>query len=405
MLLLFYFSVKNNLYDWERGSTVTIEDRLYGSLEVTDDDLKLFQTTPLTRLRQVSLSATPYWLVPAGICASRFEHSVGVGHLARIVGQKPAFADLARDIYFAALLHDVGTPPFAHLGEHFLKILLDINHEEFAQNIIYEAELSGIIKNQGGSIENVCKLITGKNRPYSDLVNGSVDLDNLDNTLRFGLSQGIFQAPFYRPERLAESFFLCGNQLCLDEEALTDISGWEICRSRTYDFVYSPLNLIGGVMLFRALGIACREGQIPDEFFLMTDAQAFEFLSETTNRQTALLIERARQWEFYSRIYFYKTSDLLPIVKNMDPMARMNLADEISRLLAIPAEDVCVHLGRDKGYKEITVPIVAANGALTDVSTRFLKPSCNAQVYIHRRRINDRCVGAVEEFMNHTLGL
>jgi len=75
-----------------------LSDKLYGGIRVTESDLRLFQTPEFRRLQEVSLSATPPWLLPARKCASRFEHSIGVAHLAKIIGKKEEFKETAKDL-------------------------------------------------------------------------------------------------------------------------------------------------------------------------------------------------------------------------------------------------------------------------------------------------------------------
>src|SRR3989344_9426960 len=96
-------------------------DPLYGALEISPAETELFQTPELARLRDISLSAVPTIMLPWGKIASRFEHSVGVAHLAKLVMEKSQFADIGIDLVFAGLLHDIGSPPFSHLTEIFLE--------------------------------------------------------------------------------------------------------------------------------------------------------------------------------------------------------------------------------------------------------------------------------------------
>lgn len=77
------------------GPITFSSDRMYGRIYHTPADIRLFQTSEMTCLRQISLSAVSPWSIATGTPATRFEHSVGVAHLARLVGQKPEFADIA----------------------------------------------------------------------------------------------------------------------------------------------------------------------------------------------------------------------------------------------------------------------------------------------------------------------
>ncbi len=110
-----------------------IKDPVHGYVEL-DQPLvdNVLDNRAFQRLRHVrQLSAT--YLVYPGANHTRFEHSLGVYYLARTV-----FENLREQSYFyrdattaeldgiqrtlecAALLHDVGHPPFSHLGERFI---------------------------------------------------------------------------------------------------------------------------------------------------------------------------------------------------------------------------------------------------------------------------------------------
>lgn len=114
-------------------STTQIKDPVHGYIELDQDLMDLIvDTRPFQRLRYVrQLSATH--LVYPGANHTRFEHSLGVYHLARTVLQnlrsEPYFPRemdaheldrIQRTLECAALLHDIGHPPFSHISEHLL---------------------------------------------------------------------------------------------------------------------------------------------------------------------------------------------------------------------------------------------------------------------------------------------
>ncbi|MBI2263079.1 HD domain-containing protein, partial [Candidatus Berkelbacteria bacterium] len=250
-----------------------VYDRLYGKIPYSPPEARLFQTKELARLREVSLAAVPGWTTPAGVCASKFEHSLGVAHLARLLAERFEFQEIRFELFAAALAHDIGTPPFSHLSEQYLRWILDKNHEDYATDVIEGSEFAKVIKDQGGDINLVLKLIQGKYPPVSDVINGSIDLDNLDNTLRYGISMGLlrpWEINLYSPEKIARGFVLREGQLCLEERIKTEIAGWAKCRQKVYDYVFSTQNLAPGTMISRAIEWARRESQIPPQHFLKT---------------------------------------------------------------------------------------------------------------------------------------
>ncbi len=383
-----------------------IYDRLYGEFSCAHDDERLFQTPELTRLRQVSLSAVPTWLTPTGVCASKFEHTIAVGHLARIVGTIPAFQDIARDLYFAALAHDVGTPPFSHISEHLLRRLLKRNHEEFVEEVIDGSEFAQEIVRQGGSLDRLLRFVTGKEPPYSDLLNGSIDIDNLDNTLRYGYSMGILRSASlpYLPEWLAGSYRLHDGRLALDGSASSGVSQWAACRKVVYRYVHSPPNIVGGMMLYRALDFAARAEEIPKSYFTMTDGEAYRYLLEQCNSRTQVLVQRAMRWQFYALTFNDWTrapsAKLREFTENIE--TRSSLADALSAEFEIPPEDICVYCGKDRGWKRIDLCLLSPDADLP-APVAPLEPTWMIQVYVHPAHAssNDAIRARVTEVVEH----
>jgi len=335
-------------------------DPLYGQLEISEKELALFQTKALTRLRDVSLSAVHPLISPFGMVGSRFEHSVGVGFLAKKLTQKKDFKKMAKNLYLAALLHDIGSPPFSHLTERFQREITGKNHEEFVETILKEKNLQKAIKRYGGDVETVSRLVKGKYLPWSDLINGSIDLDNLDNTLRWGLGAGVFKSKFYDPEEIVNIFVFKDKKLALKIEYQANIQTWELARRLAYDLVYSNLNLAPGSMITRALQFAFENNELDGSFFYLTDSQAFYLLENRFNSLTQKLTKAARFWQFYFLAADKITEEPSPKIKELcSSFGKITvLNDMMAQSLKIPREDICLYAGKDKGFKKIHLPFI-----------------------------------------------
>lgn len=348
-------------------------DRLYGRIELTDDDLRLLQTKEFSRLKDLSLSAAPPRTIMAVVCASKAEHSIGTYHLAKI-------ATRDANIRFAALAHDFGTPPFSHVSESFMKMILGVDHEEFVDEFISEgSQFRKELKRQGADPVKVSKLIKGQFKPESDFINGSIDLDNLDNSLRYGLSMGIFQDKIYSPERLARSFSYENSEVYLKSGCEDDLLGWEFCRKRVYGYVYSPQNLASGSMLWRAIYFAQKEGEIDKEFFKKTDSQAFYDLIHS-NQKAKSLMEKLERWQHYKSLINFQSEDIPEGAKPffLDPLQRGILADQIAEEVRIKQEQICIYMGKDKGFKKIGLRIEGSENYFSSI----LKPTWLFKVFI-----------------------
>lgn len=339
-------------------------DFLYGEIEISKEILELSQTKELARLRDVSLCAIPPRLVPCGDFISRFKHSLGVAHLAEILCTKPEFEPFKKELVLAALLHDVGSSPFSHATEHFQKEITGKTHEDFVEEILSSSEVEKIIKRWGVSLKEVISIIKGSHQPLGKLINGTIDLDNLDNSLRFGLSGGIITEKIYDPKHLVLSFDLRGSKIFILKSYAEEIEKWELCREKVYKWVYGDRNLSPGMMLFRALEFAFLAGELKKNFFYLTDSQALSYLTEKCNKATKELVREALLWKFFMKAAEYVVQSAMPRVKEVCSswQGRKYIADRIAKELRIPKQDVCAYSGKDKGYKRIKLPFIDENG-------------------------------------------
>ncbi len=337
------------------------QDPLYGQIQINEKQLKLFQTPALTRLRDVSLSAVPPLATPSGIIASRFEHSVGVSYLANLLTKQKHFAPISLDLYLAALFHDTGSPPFSHASEIFLTDLTSKSHEEFVENIIFNPENLRAIKLYGGNPKIVFNLIIGKYKPWSDLINSTIDLDNIDNSLRWGRGSGTFQNMLYEPEHLINAYTFHHSNLSLKSEYYSEIQKWELCRRLVYEAVYSDSNLGPATVLIRALEYAYQAQELTKDFFHLTESQALYTLENRCNLTTQKLIKDLKNWVFYPLVGSIVQKDqptekILALVKSWK--AQQVLADSLADQLKIPRAAVTLYAGRDKGFKKIHLPFI-----------------------------------------------
>jgi len=360
-------------------------DPLYGQLEISPLELSLFQTRALTRLRDVSLSAVPPLALASGMAASRFEHSVGVAFLAKKLTEKKEFSKMKNNLYLAALLHDVGSPPFSHLSEPFQMLLINKDHEQFSEEMLADKEMKQKIKKNKADLQVVSQLIKGQLKPWSDLINGTIDLDNLDNTLRWGLGTGVFQSKFYQPEEIVNAFVLNKGKLALKINYQANIQKWELARRLAYELVYSDANLAPASMLLRALQFAYEKKELSKDFFYLTDSQAFYLLENRFNQASQDLTRAVRYWQFYllgAKLTFEQPTDKVKKVC-LSWQEKFKSGDKIARLLKIPRQDICFYAGKDRGFKKIHLPFVGQGKPQSHMPITPLK--WRIRVYLHPR--------------------
>lgn len=181
-------------------------DILYGQIELPEW-LEPFLTMPeFVRLRGVRLSNIDSIEFKDFSAPMRWEHSIGVAHLALTysrINHLPLRDTII--ITLSSLLHDIGTPPFAHTVEN---IFAGFDHEEEAVKLLTDGDIweSGIYEGESPQFHKLCKELNKNygldiepteiaenivgNGKYGFLINGSIDLDNIDNLIRACLFLG-----------------------------------------------------------------------------------------------------------------------------------------------------------------------------------------------------------------------
>lgn len=326
--------------------SVTFDDPLYGRIEFSAELARLFDTPEMRRLQKVQISI-PSQFLRTKPCASRFEHSRGVAHLAHVLAHaNPEFAETSLELQYAALVHDVGTPPFSHCSETVMQQQLGADHEDFGRAILGGSTVERLAMSLGVDLDTAYEYGKGP------LFNGYPDLDNADNTPRFGTSQGLC-ALDYDPVKLAQGLCRVNGQYALRHEVEDEVVNWAACRREVYGFVYSPDHQAPYLMLRRAVELMAADNGIPVSFFTMTDAEALNFLTQRGGRSTRQLIEAATRHEDYLLVFQEEVT--VALAKNI---LIEELANAIARELGIPLDCICASLQRGRGEKHRTLPFV-----------------------------------------------
>lgn len=103
------------------SDVVNIRDAIHGFISLNELEQKIIQEPHFQRLRFIHQLGTTDWVYPSAV-HSRFEHSLGVFHLASsVVDRIQKYLSLTnQDVEIfkvACLLHDIGHGPFATYKE------------------------------------------------------------------------------------------------------------------------------------------------------------------------------------------------------------------------------------------------------------------------------------------------
>lgn len=347
-----------------------VRDSVHGFVELNRNECALLDTRLLQRLRGIRQLAMAYLVYP-GAVHTRFDHSLGVLHVARSMCRAldlpPDDADL---ICLAALLHDIGHGPFSHVSEAVLQAVSDADlvqragkrekiHELITRELVHSHADIGVGLNDRER-EEVCKLLgDGYGEPINRaVISGPLDADKQDYLLRdsrhCGVQYGIFDLPqlhstFIKKE-LSE-----GCELMIDPDGVHALEQFVLAKYYLTTQVYRHrVRLITDQMLIRALTL----GVQVDRLEFLRDLFQFEpgaeysrrFVDWDDHRLTSALLQREHQqtWcgklfarlasrRLYKRIYRANvgdgTTDLEPALSERVESGRDELEHQVADVL------------------------------------------------------------------------
>ncbi|KAK7198010.1 HD domain containing protein [Novymonas esmeraldas] len=179
-----------------RTREVTILDRVYEHISLPPLVVAAVDTRAFQRLRSLHQLGASSFLYP-GAVHTRFEHSIGVAHMARtlllnIQRHQPDLGISAVDIelgMLAGLFHDIGHGPFSHLFEDVVsrRCGIEFNHEAMSERIARRV-LGDLIPQT--HVDVVVGLMRGTALPgivYGEIISNKrngIDVDRLDYFIR-----------------------------------------------------------------------------------------------------------------------------------------------------------------------------------------------------------------------------
>jgi HD superfamily phosphohydrolase len=230
-------------------TTKTIKDAVHDHIRVDEFALDLLDTPEMQRLRHVRQLGTAYLVYPSAN-HTRFEHSLGVYHLAVQALDNLGVGGTERDeVRAAALLHDVGHTPFSHNTEDVIEKHVGKRHDEVED--VLEGNVARVLEERGLSPERVAALIRGEGR-YGQLVSGELDVDRMDYLVRDAHHTGVPYGTIDNRRLVLELDFV-GDELVLGEGNVQTAEALLLARALMHPTVYSHhVARISKAMLKRA---------------------------------------------------------------------------------------------------------------------------------------------------------
>lgn len=225
-----------------------IKDCIYGYIKIPTL-CQLFMDVPeFQKLRRIKQLGNVSRVYPSAT-HTRFEHSLGVMHLA---GQLCKVLKIKKEkhlIQLAGLYHDIGHLPYSHLFDKALKIIqphnVKINHEE--RSIELFLNVSSRLKILSKEEEEfVCACIKGVKLPNQprylfEIIASSIDVDKLDYLCRDAYHTGM---PSFQSNYILMNAKIVNGHIGFRKKTLEDIKDMFETRNRMHELVYQhPVSL------------------------------------------------------------------------------------------------------------------------------------------------------------------
>ena len=281
-----------------------IIDPIHDFIRVYDYELPIIDSPIFQRLRRIRQLSGAHLTYPAAQ-HTRFEHSLGVMHIATQAGfvlNEKGFlnSDDVQILRLAGLLHDIGHGPFSHLFEEIIQEK-KISHEDYGKKIILNSEIGDILSKTGFDKKLITKIAFGESKfqYLNEIVSGALSADMMDYLLRDGYFTGAEHAKVdYK--RITQSLDIHKKKLALERSALYSFESMMHSRYQMFKAVYFHKTVRAAeVMLIEALRLSDDEYGFTsfnlNEFVKLTDEYVLSSLisskSPKLNYQNRKLIK------------------------------------------------------------------------------------------------------------------
>ena len=228
----------------------TIKDSVHDHIEISGVAEALLDTPTVQRLRHISQLGTVQLVYPSAN-HTRFEHSLGVYHLAdRALAELGIEGRAAERIRAAALLHDVGHGPFSHNIEALIHRKTGKYHDD-VDELLASGDVGEILREHDLDPAHIAGLVAGEGQ-FGQLVSGELDVDRMDYLVRDAHHTGVPYGTIDAERLLRELTFVDG-ELVLAAGNVQTAESLLLARALMNPTVYMhPVARISKAMLRRA---------------------------------------------------------------------------------------------------------------------------------------------------------
>lgn len=310
-------------------------DPMYGRVQLGQTLAALVSKPLVQRLRHVRLSNIDSIDIPSIANLSRFEHVLGVAHLAGQLALRNKLDTHELLVLDAsALLHDWAITSFGHLVEEALQYVgTGFDHEKRLKDVtLRQAEILGadlqifagreaglrawarsaVGQDEQRLLQDIMDHIDGRGR-LGRVIAGDIDIDNIDNVFRMAFHMGL---EFDRgmPLRLAKSIIDVepeAGEPVFKTGSKRDILAWREVRRQVYDhLMLAERDFVGKVMILSATVKAYQARELFVEDWKIVDHDLLARLIESQTKEVRDTVQRWLAGELWvcTPIYWLKGS-------------------------------------------------------------------------------------------------
>jgi HD superfamily phosphohydrolase len=344
----------------------TIKDSVHDHIAVRGVAEELLETPAVQRLRHIKQLGTVGMVYPSAN-HTRFEHSLGVYHLAdealSHLGVKGTNADRVRA---AALLHDVGHAPFSHTTEHLVERYTGKMHDD-VHELIERGPVATVLDRHGLAPCRVADLVAGAGR-FGQLVSGELDVDRMDYLIRDAHHTGV---PYGTIDhgRLVRQLRFVEDSLVLAEGNVQSAESLLLARALMNPTVYNHhVARISKAMLQRASERLLSAGLVDAATFRRWDDHDL-LVALRSNEESAYFADRLDRRDLFKRAVWAEYSDVDKSLLETDHITILEYEAEIAERLDIDPESVIIDIQPQPSMKESTSRVVV-NGEVRRLGTQ-----------------------------------
>lgn len=359
-----------------------IYDPIHGSISLTGAVLDVVNHPLLQRLWGIRQTGFAHLVFP-GAGHSRLEHCLGTMWVARAMSESLGLGRSERQrVELAALMHDIGHPPFSHSLEGPLVEVTGMDHEGWTRKLIQgeapqgfsghwesipgygERSIGGILETHDIPVREVASLLQeeGEERKsyVREMLHGTIDADRLDYLARDGHYTGVAHGTI-DSSRLIETLAVSRGHLAFAEKGRSAVEGFLVARSLMYATVYFNKTVrIAEAMAVSAIERMRGYPESASRLFSMTDGELLGTL-EAAGGRSREMARRLRVRALYKRAFTLSESHEPGGASeklSRDPHLRRQIEDELARAAKGRAGDVLVDVIPHRARPEEDVTLI-----------------------------------------------